>query len=251
MRPVALLSPFVLLLAAAPATAQINPADMRSGCLTFTDVSGLVSTSVFFVPSDSRFVLTDVTVSRVPSSGPFIESGGPAVRLTINNGGTTSVPRWNFTDRIAATDPPLQLHWNTGIEYEPSQIVEVSASVMSGPAPTITICWSGYLTPATTTSVVPGLPSGPDLALEARPNPLHESTELSFTLTQKQRVTIGVFAVDGRRVRILRRGVFEAGEYHVTWDGRDDSGRPVANGIYFAGLETADGKATRRIARVR
>jgi flagellar hook assembly protein FlgD len=99
--------------------------------------------------------------------------------------------------------------------------------------------------------VVPRAPSTDDLALDAAPNPSHESTDLSFTLDRKQRVTIGVFAVDGRRVRTLQRGVLEAGEHHVTWDGRDDAGRLMADGIYFAGLETAEGRATRRIARVR
>jgi hypothetical protein len=250
MRSVAICSLFALLLAA-PAAAQVNAADMRSGCQTFTDVSGLVSTGIFFVPSGSRFVLTDVTVSRVAFSGPFDVSAAPAIRVTINNGGGTSVPRWISTDRIAATDDPLQIHWTTGIVFEPSAVVEAAVSVMSGPAPTVTICWSGYLTPATTTSVVPRPPSSEQLGLEATPNPSRESTDLSFTLARKQRVTIGVFAVDGRRVRTLQRGVLEAGQHHVTWDGRDDAGRRVADGVYFAGLETAHGQASKRIARIR
>ena len=250
MRSVAIFSLFALLLAT-PAAAQVTAADMRSGCLTFNDVTGLVSTSLFFVPSGSRFVLTDVTVSRVPASGGFTTGGGPAARVSINNGGTTSVPRWISTDRMELTDAPLQLHWNTGIVFEPSQIFEAAVSVPNATAPYVTVCWSGYLTPATTTSVVPRPPSSEDLALEASPNPSRESTELSFTLDRKQRVTIGVFAVDGRRVRALQRGVLEAGQHHVTWDGRDDAGRLVANGVYFAGLETASGQTSRRIARIR
>lgn len=250
MRPAATLSVFALLLAA-PVAAQVNPADMRSGCLTLSNLSGLTSSPLFVVPSGSRFVLTDVAVSRMPYSGPLPAGGGPSIRLTINTGGTTPVPRWISSDRMEATDPPLQLHWNTGIVFQPNESVEAAISVQNGPAPFVTVCWSGYLTSSTATSVNPQPQASGDLALEVRPNPSRQSTDLSFHLERRQRIMIGVFSVDGRRVRTLSRGVLGAGDHHVTWDGRDDAGRRVANGVYFAGLQTADGQATRRIARVR
>ena len=37
----------------------------------------------------------------------------------------------------------------------------------------------------------------------------------------------------GRHVRTLTRGTAEAGRQVISWDGRDDSGRNVANGVYF------------------
>jgi len=250
MRPVALSILIPLLLASAPAAAQVNPADMRSGFTTYSNVVGLVSSSVFNVPSGFRFVLTDVTLSRVSPSTAQMPPGGDLIRLTINVAGPTPVPRWVGTDRMGATDPPLQLHWNTGIVFEPGQGVEAQVSVLNGPAPYVTVCWSGYLVVASTTSVIPG-PGSQDLALEAWPNPARESTDLSFTTSGRQRVTVGVFAVDGRRVRTLQRGVLEAGKHRLVWDGRDDNGQLVASGLYFAGLETAQGRTARRIARVR
>lgn len=250
MRPNALSTLMFLLLAAAPAAAQVNPADMRSGCTTYTDIVGIVSSPAFIVPTGYRFVLTDATLSRVSPTAAQMPTFDNLIRLTINVGGTTPVPRWVGTDRMGVADPPLQLHWNTGIVFEPSTVVETAVSVVAGPAPYVTVCWSGYLVPATTTSVIPS-PSGEDLALEAWPNPARESTDLAFTTTHKQRVTVGVFAVDGRRVRTLQRGVLEAGEHRLSWDGRDDRGRRVASGLYFAGVETDQGRTTRRIARVR
>jgi flagellar hook capping protein FlgD len=252
MRSVALPTLFALLLASSTAGAQVNPADMRSGFVTWSSVVGLISSPLFVVPSGSRFVLTDVTVSRVSGTALMPAYAGNPIRLTINVGGPTPVVRWVGTDRLdGATDPPLQLHWGTGIVFEPNQSVEAAASVLGGPEPFITVNWSGYLAPATTTSVIPGPPSGGDLGLQAWPNPARGSTELSFSLDRSQRVLVGVFAVDGRRVRTLSRGVLGAGEHHLTWDGRDDAGHAVANGVYFAGLETASGRTTRRIARVR
>jgi len=37
----------------------------------------------------------------------------------------------------------------------------------------------------------------------------------------------------------------------VSWDGRDESGRAVGNGIYFCRLEAAGASFTRRMALVR
>jgi len=46
MRSVAIFSLFALLVAT-PAAAQVNAADMRSGCLTFNDVTARVDLALF------------------------------------------------------------------------------------------------------------------------------------------------------------------------------------------------------------
>jgi len=43
-----------------------------------------------------------------------------------------------------------------------------------------------------------------------------------------------MYDLRGRRVRLLARGPFPAGDQQLSWDGRDASGRRVAPGIYFA-----------------
>jgi hypothetical protein len=37
----------------------------------------------------------------------------------------------------------------------------------------------------------------------------------------------------------------------VAWDGRSDSGRPVAAGVYFVSLETRSGSVSTRVTLVR
>ncbi len=114
----------------------------------------------------------------------------------------------------------------------------------------MTVCWSGYLVANSTTSVIPGsAPAGP--ALSAAPNATAADVTLRFSLTRGGRVTLGVFSVEGRRVRTLHKGTLAAGSHEVTWDGRDDVGRLVADGLYFARLETSQGLRTTRIARTR
>ncbi|MEJ2537609.1 MAG: FlgD immunoglobulin-like domain containing protein, partial [Calditrichia bacterium] len=37
----------------------------------------------------------------------------------------------------------------------------------------------------------------------------------------------------GQEVRVLDEGSKNAGNYEITWDGRNSNGLPVASGIYF------------------
>lgn len=78
------------------------------------------------------------------------------------------------------------------------------------------------------------------------PNPFAEATVLLFSLAERGRVAVSVHDVRGRRVRLLVDDVMEQGLHDTTWDGRDETGRPVAAGVYFcrlrAGATTHAGK---------
>jgi hypothetical protein len=66
------------------------------------------------------------------------------------------------------------------------------------------------------------------------PNPFNPSTTLSFSVGERAHVTVGVYDVAGRRISLLVDSEFDPGVFSVRWDGRDDAGRPVASGTYFA-----------------
>jgi hypothetical protein len=88
------------------------------------------------------------------------------------------------------------------------------------------------------------LPEGLSAALVAAPNPFRESVELRFDLTTPGEASIRILDPTGRVIReILRAQDVRAGAHAVTWDGRDDSGREAARGIYFARL-SMDGRVT-------
>jgi hypothetical protein len=79
----------------------------------------------------------------------------------------------------------------------------------------------------------------------AVPNPFTRGTQFAFSLAQPGRSELEVFSVDGRRVRTLASGLHDAGEYRLEWNGADDSGHPLAAGVYYARLLTAQGRFTR------
>jgi hypothetical protein len=65
------------------------------------------------------------------------------------------------------------------------------------------------------------------------PNPFNPRTSVSFSLAEKGPVTITVYDVDGRRVRVLVDEVREAGPHTIVWDGKNDAGQALASGVYF------------------
>ncbi len=77
--------------------------------------------------------------------------------------------------------------------------------------------------------------AAPALA-RAYPNPFNPSTTLRFTLDREQAIRLVVTDTAGRSLRHLVDGRQGPGERSVTWDGRDDAGRPLPSGVYLAHL---------------
>ncbi len=65
------------------------------------------------------------------------------------------------------------------------------------------------------------------------PNPFHSSTHFTFQLNLDADVTIKVFTVDGRLLRQFDSIMGEPGFNLIPWDGRDDMGDELANGVYL------------------
>jgi hypothetical protein len=83
------------------------------------------------------------------------------------------------------------------------------------------------------------------------PNPARGATTLRFALPRAGAVRLTVYDAQGRCVRTLADGVRGAGEQAATWDLRDDAGRAVGAGLYFARLEHGREVRVRRIAATR
>ncbi len=72
----------------------------------------------------------------------------------------------------------------------------------------------------------------------ARPNPFRDRTVIPYRLSRPDGAELTIFDSRGRKIRgIAIGGRTGAGE--VVWDGRDDQGRRVAQGVYFARLTSA------------
>jgi hypothetical protein len=85
-----------------------------------------------------------------------------------------------------------------------------------------------------------GAAEAPLARLVAGPNPSSAAVRLSFDLKRTGRVGAQLFDAQGRRVRVIDPLLLEAGAGALDWDGRDDAGRPVAHGLYFARVTLDD-----------
>ncbi len=95
--------------------------------------------------------------------------------------------------------------------------------------------------PATTT---------PTLARN-RPNPFNPSTTIDFFLPGGADTELAVFDLSGRRVRTLLGEPLAGGDHRVSWDGRNDDGRPVRSGVYFYRLRAGGETITRKMTLLR
>jgi hypothetical protein len=68
------------------------------------------------------------------------------------------------------------------------------------------------------------------------PNPGSGRVEFRFKLPSASDVSIGIYDVRGRRVRMDRIGEVGIGEQRYLFDGRDEAGRLVPSGVYFVRL---------------
>jgi flagellar hook assembly protein FlgD len=83
------------------------------------------------------------------------------------------------------------------------------------------------------------------------PNPFTPATSLKFGLVRSGRISVQVFDAGGRMVRSLFSGRKAAGNYALTWDGRDEAGRSVGSGVYHFQLIVNGKRTIKRAVLVR
>ncbi len=65
------------------------------------------------------------------------------------------------------------------------------------------------------------------------PNPFENSTQISYQLRSKAHVSLEIFNTSGRLVKVLADKSKEAGTHHVKWEGKNQAGHQVKNGLYL------------------
>jgi ligand-binding sensor domain-containing protein len=77
-------------------------------------------------------------------------------------------------------------------------------------------------------------------SLTAFPNPFNPETNVIFMLPQKSKLSIEVYDILGRRVKVLTSGIRETGQYQVKWNGTNTIGLSVSSGVYFIQFRAHD-----------
>jgi len=83
------------------------------------------------------------------------------------------------------------------------------------------------------------------------PNPFNPETTLYFDLASEGRVSLCIYALDGRLVRRLVESNYPAGRHSAVWDGRSDKGWQMASGVYIYRLVAPEGTRARQMVLVK
>jgi len=90
------------------------------------------------------------------------------------------------------------------------------------------------------------------------PNPFNPSTTLPFQVKSLElgvgrsyHTTLTIFNILGQKVRTLVDEEKLPGEYKVIWDGKDETGKDVASGIYFYKLKSGEFNQTKKMLLLR
>ena len=133
-----------------------------------------------------------------------------------------------------------------------SATLEYQASTRSAPAGV-----HGYLrfqggvsSAAAATNAREALPAQPVPRLEfalypSQPNPVQSGARIRFALPEATQISLDLFDPQGRKVRSLASGRFEAGEHVVAWD--RSAGSTVRAGVYYCRLMAGSRRAQRTL----
>jgi hypothetical protein len=131
---------------------------------------------------------------------------------------------------------------NARPELETAELRDVNNGVLGAEAPD-DLADGDIESPSGTpdTAQLPGVTR----LIGAQPNPFTGRTDIRFSLSQAQEVSVQIFDINGRLVRTLIEGSLPAGEHTVPWDGRGSGGHKVSAGVYFYSFQ-ADGRQESR-----
>ncbi len=72
------------------------------------------------------------------------------------------------------------------------------------------------------------------------PNPFNPETSISYYLPDESEVTLNIYNIKGQKIRSLYQGKTPAGNHKLQWNGKNEQGKSVANGIYLYRLQAGN-----------
>ena len=177
-----------------------------------------------------ELVLYDTTLSAPDGNCEFLFQ-----YLTANKTNSATIGIQDPTDSVGITELFNATYTKGASPWVPGHVVKFTTDV-----PKVAV-----KEPATVTA----LPQRLGL-LTSAPNPFRDATRLRYTVPREMKLSLSVYDRTGRRVKRLFSGVVQPGVRTAMWNGRDELGRSVAQGIYFWRLESETTSLTRKAIKI-
>lgn len=83
------------------------------------------------------------------------------------------------------------------------------------------------------------------------PNPFSNSTTISFTLSQSQKVSIRIYDVSGKLIKTIANEQMEAGSHQLVWNASGENGTAVAKGMYYLKFNAGNYAETKKLSIIK
>ena len=228
-------------LASAPAHGESSYSVLAPTIGDSTITGGLYQ-SVFLIRAATN--TPTIFFDSAPDSGYSLDNLAPPAPGSVTyNGGTLSwdestAPDFDYFSIYGsnAGDPSSA----TPLGQSIATVLNVSGSSYSYYFVTATDFAGNESVPGATATAtgVGDTPGKHELSIAAHPNPFNPRTNITFTVPVSGRLRISIYDARGARIATLvDRATHAAGEYSVSWDGRNSAGNSIGSGVYFARIE--------------
>jgi len=84
---------------------------------------------------------------------------------------------------------------------------------------------------------------------DMQPNPFRQSLKIKYSLTERTKVTLQIYNMQGQELNTLVNRFQNSGRKTVTWYGSDSNGNQIGPGIYFCTFVAGNNKVTQKIVK--
>jgi hypothetical protein len=82
------------------------------------------------------------------------------------------------------------------------------------------------------------------------PNPFDQSTLINYSIPEAGNISLKIYDINGRLIKVLYEGKQAGGNYSVKWNGQDDSGNQINAGMYFIKLNSNGLNQTMKLSKL-
>ena len=90
-----------------------------------------------------------------------------------------------------------------------------------------------------------------DFTLQSAPNPMVNNTTITLNIVNAGNYILSVYDAQGQIVNVIANNNFRAGQYTFEWNGNDNDGNKLANGLYIYKLTGENVTVTKKIMIVK
>ncbi|MEI6851443.1 MAG: C25 family cysteine peptidase [Bacteroidota bacterium] len=83
------------------------------------------------------------------------------------------------------------------------------------------------------------------------PNPFDQSITIHYSIPDQSNISLRIYDISGRLIKVLKDGKQSGGNYTVKWNGQDDKGNQVSEGMYFVKLNSDGFNQTMKLCKLK